>query len=82
MHVRERVIGSIFAFAMVGGCGPGSGGSLGAVPNQGLPASNSGGYTVTILPSLGGTNSAANSINGRGWPMGTSFLSGNTIMHA
>ncbi|MBV8531368.1 MAG: hypothetical protein JO104_08625 [Candidatus Eremiobacteraeota bacterium] len=82
MHVRERVIGSIFAFAMVGGCGPGNGGSIGAIPNQGLPASNSGGYTVTILPSLGGTNSAANSINGRGWPMGTSFLSGNTIMHA
>jgi uncharacterized membrane protein len=35
-----------------------------------------------MLPSLGGTNSAANSINGRGWPMGVSFLSGNTVMHA
>jgi probable HAF family extracellular repeat protein len=37
---------------------------------------------VTVLPSLGGTNSAANSINESGSPMGTSFLSGNTTMHA
>jgi uncharacterized membrane protein len=43
---------------------------------------SSSGYTVTILPSLGGTNSAANTINGRGSPMGFSFLSGNTTMHA
>jgi len=50
-------------------------------PSAFAPGS-SGGYAVTVLPSLGGTNSAANSINGRGWPMGTSFLSGNATMHA
>ena len=41
-----------------------------------------GAYTVTVLRSLGGTNSAANTINDLGWAMGTSFLSGNAVMHA
>jgi uncharacterized membrane protein len=82
VDVRERVIGTIFACAIASGCAPGNGGSA-AVPSHAFFASGSGsGYTVTVLPSLGGTNSAANSINDRGWPMGTSFLSGNTIMHA
>ncbi len=81
VHVRERVIGSMFVFAIVSGCASGSGSN--AVPNRSSFASGSGsGYAVIVLPSLGGTNSAANSIDGRGWPMGTSFLSGNTIMHA
>ncbi|MFZ0032616.1 MAG: hypothetical protein WAK84_12170, partial [Candidatus Cybelea sp.] len=77
-----RAIVVLFALSAVGGCGSGSGSSA-VLPSHAFVASGSGsGYTVTILPSLGGTNSAANSINGRGWPMGTSFLSGNTIMHA
>jgi len=80
--VRERVIGSLFVWAIVSGCSSASGGN-GIVPNRASQDSSSGsGYTVAVLPSLGGTNSAANSINDSGWPMGTSFLTGNTIMHA
>jgi uncharacterized membrane protein len=83
VHVRDRFIASIFAFTLLNGCASGSTGSSGVVPLRGLsPASSSSGYTITTLPSLGGTNSAANSINERGEPMGTSFLSGNTTMHA
>ncbi len=76
---RARTI----VLAMLAGCSPvGSGGSA-ALPSDSMRAGSSGsGYTVTVLPSLGGTNSAANSINDRGRPMGTSFLSGDTIMHA
>lgn len=80
--MRERIIGSILVLA-IAGCASGTGGGGAAIPNRaGYAGTSSGGYTVTVLPSLGGTNSAANTINGRGWPMGTSFLSGNTIMHA
>jgi probable HAF family extracellular repeat protein len=39
-------------------------------------------YTVTELDSLGGTNSAGNSINNKSWVTGTSFLSGDTVVHA
>lgn len=39
-------------------------------------------YTITDLPSLGGTNSRANSINNRGWLAGYSNLAGNTSRHA
>ena len=39
-------------------------------------------YTITDLPSLGGTNSRANSINNRGWLAGYSNLSGNQSRHA
>lgn len=78
----SRAIVFLFALTAVAGCGSGSGGNA-ALPSHAFFASGSGsGYTVTVLSSLGGTNSAANSINGRGWPMGTSFLSGDTIMHA
>jgi uncharacterized membrane protein len=82
--VRDRVISSIVALLVASGCSSAGAGSGAAAPNPSAfaPASSSGGYTVTVLPSLGGTNSAANSINGRGWPMGTSFLSGNATMHA
>jgi probable HAF family extracellular repeat protein len=38
-------------------------------------------YTVDELPSLGGTNSAGNSINNRGWVAGLSFLD-DAIVHA
>jgi probable HAF family extracellular repeat protein len=83
VDVRERVIGCVFICAIVSGCTPESGGTNAVVPTYSRVATGSGsGYTVAVLPSLGGTNSAANTINERGWPMGTSFLSGNTIMHA
>jgi uncharacterized membrane protein len=83
--MRSRAMAFLFVSAMVSGCspGPGGAGSSAIVPSRAARSGgSSSGYTVTVLPSLGGANSAANSINGRGWPMGTSFLSGNTIMHA
>jgi probable HAF family extracellular repeat protein len=80
--VGKRLVIWAIAVGIVSGCSPGSGANT-VVPGSALrPASSGSGYTVTVLPSLGGTNSAANSINNNGWPMGTSFLSGNTIMHA
>ena len=39
-------------------------------------------YTITDLPSLGGTNNRANSINNRGWLAGYSNLAGNQTRHA
>jgi probable HAF family extracellular repeat protein len=39
-------------------------------------------YIITDLPSLGGTNSRANSINNRGWLAGYSNLQGDTSRHA
>jgi probable HAF family extracellular repeat protein len=39
-------------------------------------------YTITDLPSLGGANSRANSINNRGWLAGFSNLTGNQMRHA
>src|SRR5258707_5222496 len=39
-------------------------------------------YTITDLPSLGGTNSRANSTNNRGWLAGYSNLTGNQSRHA
>lgn len=39
-------------------------------------------YRVTVLPSLGGTASAGNSINNRGWVAGTSNLPGDTVTRA
>ena len=39
-------------------------------------------YSITDLPSLGGTNSRANSINNRDWLAGYSNLAGNTMRHA
>jgi probable HAF family extracellular repeat protein len=39
-------------------------------------------YTITDLPSLGGTNSRSNSINNRDWLAGYSNLSGNQTRHA
>jgi probable HAF family extracellular repeat protein len=39
-------------------------------------------YIITDLPSLGGTNSRANSINNRGWLAGYSNLPGDTSRHA
>ncbi|MGO9949649.1 MAG: hypothetical protein ACLPWG_22745 [Steroidobacteraceae bacterium] len=76
-----RATAALIALGFASGCSSSNGGS--ALPAERvLGTSSSGGYTVTVLGSLGGTNSAANSINGRGWAMGTSFLSGNTTMHA
>jgi probable HAF family extracellular repeat protein len=39
-------------------------------------------YSITDLPSLGGTNSRANSINNRSWLAGYSNLAGNQSRHA
>ena len=39
-------------------------------------------YTITDLPSLGGTNSRANSINNRTWLAGYSNLAGDQTRHA
>jgi probable HAF family extracellular repeat protein len=39
-------------------------------------------YRITDLPSLGGRNSRANSINNRGWLAGYSNLAANTSRHA
>jgi probable HAF family extracellular repeat protein len=39
-------------------------------------------YEITELGSLGGTDSSGNSINNRGWVMGTSTLPGDEVMHA
>jgi probable HAF family extracellular repeat protein len=48
----------------------------------GLLASAQQQYTITDLPSLGGTNSRANSINNREWLSGYSNLAGNQRRHA
>jgi probable HAF family extracellular repeat protein len=39
-------------------------------------------YNITDLPSLGGQNNRANSINNRDWLAGFSNLTGNTMRHA
>ena len=62
-----RVPLSIFLIAV--GCG-----LLGASQHQQQ-------YTITDLPSLGGTNSRANSINNRTWLAGYSNLGGNQSRH-
>ena len=81
VNVRNRILATTVALLIAGGCS--SGGSNAIVPaNVALSPNTSGGYTVTVLTSLGGTNSAANTINERGWAMGISFLSGNMVMHA
>jgi len=48
----------------------------------GLFAASQTQYTITDLPSLGGTNSRANSINDRDWLAGYSNLTGNQSRHA
>jgi len=48
----------------------------------GLFAASQTQYTITDLPTLGGTNNRANSINNRDWLAGYSNLAGNTMRHA
>src|SRR2546430_7274791 len=48
----------------------------------GLFAASQTQYTITDLPSLGGTNNRANSINNRGWLAGYSNLTGSQSRHA
>src|SRR4029077_13590909 len=48
----------------------------------GLFAASQQQYTITDLPSLGGTNSRANSVNNRGWLAGYSNLEGDQTRHA
>jgi uncharacterized membrane protein len=81
--VGDRATAALIALALASGCSSSGSGGSGLLPAQRvMGATSSGGYTVTVLGSLGGTNSAANTINERGWAMGTSFLSGNSTMHA
>jgi probable HAF family extracellular repeat protein len=79
--VKQQFAAVLCAVLASAGCSARSGTLL---PNQAAlqPASHGGSYRIVTLKSLGGTNSAANSINQRGWAMGTSFLSGNSVMHA
>lgn len=63
-----RVTCALFLFVMAVCCG-----LFAASPQQ---------YTITDLPSLGGTNSRANSINNRGWLAGYSNLTGDQSRHA
>ncbi len=80
--MRKRTTASVMLLLLAGGCASGNGGGA-IVPSRLQPAgSSSGSYSVRVLKSLGGTNSAANTINQHGWAMGTSFLSGNSVMHA
>lgn len=77
---RRALLGMCVAIALEACASP--------TANQTLPAAelaahrSSQGYTIEVLGSLGGSNSAANSINGLGWAMGVSFLAGNSTMHA
>jgi len=48
----------------------------------GLSAASPQQYTISDLPSLGGTNSRGNSINNRAWESGYSNLAGNQSRHA
>ncbi|MGA2577340.1 MAG: hypothetical protein ABSH24_15080, partial [Bryobacteraceae bacterium] len=50
-----------------------------AAQDQTAPAP---GYLLVSLGTLGGTGSAANSVNNRGWVMGAANLPGNTTAHA
>ena len=70
-------VGLVVAAALLTGAFSGSG------THSGLAlAARQTGYTVTDLGSLGGTSSAGNSINDRGWVSGYSSLSGNATIHA
>lgn len=82
--MKQQFVVSLFALLFVAGCSSAGHGTV--LPNQamlrGAPATVPSGYRIDVLGSLGGTNSAANTLNDRGWAMGTSFLSGNQSMHA
>ena len=81
VNVSNATIATMAALLIAGGCSS-AGGNAVVPANVALRPNTGSGYTVTVLTSLGGTNSAANTINDRGWAMGTSFLSGNMVMHA
>jgi uncharacterized membrane protein len=53
-----------------------------AAPGRAAVVSAASARDVRIQPSLGGTNSAANTINRLGDSAGTSFLASNSMMHA
>ena len=56
--------------------------TAGADPQHGEQQRGKTQYVVTELESLGGTSSAGNSINNRGWVAGFSQLPGDAVMHA
>jgi uncharacterized membrane protein len=78
--VKQQLSACLVILGLGAGCAPVGNGA--AFPGASLVRHNAAAYTIQILGSLGGTNSAANTINDRGFAMGTSFLSGNTNMHA
>ncbi|MBV8724630.1 MAG: hypothetical protein JO078_11595 [Candidatus Eremiobacteraeota bacterium] len=81
--MRKRYFAAAFGMLMAAGCAANGGGGAPNIPRAlNFTGSSSTGYVVSVLQSLGGTNSAANSLNDNGEPAGTSFLSGNTAMHA
>ncbi|HEY1881693.1 MAG TPA: hypothetical protein VGG51_01470 [Candidatus Cybelea sp.] len=83
--MKRAIISAAVLVLAAGGCsasGAGDTGRIGELPSRVVSAGSGTQYTVSVLPSLGGTNSAANTIDSRGQAMGTSFLSGNTTMHA
>ncbi len=81
--LKKRDFSAVLGLMMAAGCAANGGSTAPGVPSAlDLGPSSASGYVVAALPSLGGTNSAANTINDRGWPIGQSFLSGNTVMHA
>ena len=85
--MKQAISSAAILVLVASGCSAGGTGSTGDIgqgmgPSRIVSAGSGTGFTVTVLPSLGGTSSAANTINSRGQAMGTSFLSGNTTMHA
>jgi uncharacterized membrane protein len=85
--VKQTIMSAAILVLAASGCSAaGTGGTAGfgrgMLPSRVISTGSGSGYTVTVLPSLGGTNSAASTINSRGQAMGTSFLPGNATMHA
>ncbi len=78
---RRALLGICVVLAFEACSSPGGNRALPAGQSMAANRTNQG-YTIRVLGSLGGTNSAANSINGLGWAMGVSFLPGNATMHA
>lgn len=72
--------GAVGAALMITALGPTA--SISA-QQPGAPATASGpAYALEVLPSLGGTSSAGNGINDRGWITGQSNLAGDKIVRA
>lgn len=73
--MRRGGVAGLLAAAGLLGLAPAEAVAVGAV-------AGAGGYRVTVLPALGGSSSAAYSVNDRGWVAGRSNLPGDTRRHA